>query len=253
MTELPPPSVMLTTLVHMHHDRASSTQCDGDPVFVPIQPLPTSSTQCDGGPCNRTIFNSVIYFISMQKHSLADALLNEVFTHLHILERDYFGLAYQDEDITVWIRLATHWVWCISKCAVCAVCVVCVVCGVCCVDVYGMVATDPLPNHSVCVRACMPGLLCGVFYIAPFLGNTIFLVNCQWLVHIATANCYSSEVTSWVDHLDSVLSCQLFGMEAPVKTCNQVIALFRCLISYRGQPNISVMYMFVCLFVCLLA
>ena len=42
----------------------------------------------------------------LQKHSHGDALLDEVFGHLNILERDYFGLSYIDDRVTVRWRIS---------------------------------------------------------------------------------------------------------------------------------------------------
>ena len=38
---------------------------------------------------------------SSQKHSLGSTLLDEVYRHVDLLERDYFGLAYSDSGLMV--------------------------------------------------------------------------------------------------------------------------------------------------------
>ncbi len=40
-------------------------------------------------------------FCYIQKQSHGDVLLDEVFKHLDLAERDYFGVAYKDSDVMV--------------------------------------------------------------------------------------------------------------------------------------------------------
>ena len=57
----------------------------------------------------------------LQKHSRGDVLLDEVFKHLDILERDYFGVGYVDSDVMVCVCVCVC--VCVSVCVCVCVCV----------------------------------------------------------------------------------------------------------------------------------
>lgn len=86
--------------------RVSSLKRTANVYHVPRRAEPDNAERPRGMVrCHVTLLDDTVFTCDIDKHSHGNVLLEEVFNHLDILEKDYFGVAYLDEGSTKWVDL----------------------------------------------------------------------------------------------------------------------------------------------------